>query len=452
MPTLLREDADAKWREIYDRILLEAGREKVVLFAQPIETVTALSRFLEKRTGSRPAMIVGNQDEEDRQRNIDEFWKPTGPQFLISSRAGGEGLNLQVARRLVHVDVPWNPMEMEQRVGRIHRFMSRRKIVIDTVVVKDSREVHAYGLARDKLRAISSTLVPQERFDALFSRVMALVAPDDFQEILQERPLGPLNDEEQRRVSQLVTQGFDRWRELDRRYSTQQKQIRLLDAGEAKWPDIAQFAREYLRAKTVDGYSSLRFRWSEEEVEEASEEALVFDLGEEQVACGDYGGMPVSTDDGRTAGRLGLNHPMLATALRRNAFPEEPAGAAHIRWPAGKQVPVDGVSKPFGVIVLARQSVRWQGPLPVEAGTALNCWVVSVGREPTRVDGESKGELMRTLLSATQRQEAEPAESLIAALRLSESCLITELRRPSDADRASGISHAVFPLLAAVVS
>src|SRR3954471_22227876 len=87
---------------------------------------------------------------------------------LFPPEQAGEGLNLQVARRIVHVDVPWNPMELEQRVGRVHRFGSRRTIIVDTVVVRDSREVDTYRIAREKLHAISSTLVPVERFEALF--------------------------------------------------------------------------------------------------------------------------------------------------------------------------------------------------------------------------------------------------------------------------------------------
>jgi len=74
-----------------------------------IETVTALAGYLELTTGQRPALIVGGQNDATRQREIDLFRRPDGPQYLVSSRAGGEGINLQVARRLVHLDIPWNP-------------------------------------------------------------------------------------------------------------------------------------------------------------------------------------------------------------------------------------------------------------------------------------------------------------------------------------------------------
>src|SRR5205814_9638269 len=117
----------------------------------------------------------GNQTDLEREAEINTFMREDGPQYLVSSRAGGEGLNLQVARRLVHVDVPWNPMDLEQRVGRVHRFGSRRTIIVDTVVVRDSREAHAYRVARQRLEVIARTLVSPERFDALFTRVMGFV-------------------------------------------------------------------------------------------------------------------------------------------------------------------------------------------------------------------------------------------------------------------------------------
>ena len=173
---LLRSSPDDKWAILKQHILDPAGPEKVVLFAQPIETVTALAGYLERTTGVRPALIVGGQDDATRQREIESFRRSDGPRYLVSSRAGGEGINLQVSRRLVHVDVPWNPMDMEQRVGRVHRFGSRQTILVDTLVVKDSREEVAYRVARERP---SPTSLPHAgrlgkvRGAALFSRVMS---------------------------------------------------------------------------------------------------------------------------------------------------------------------------------------------------------------------------------------------------------------------------------------
>ena len=157
--SVLKEAGDSKWNLIRDRVLTPAGDDRVVLFAQPIETVTAFAHYLERTYGVRPAVIIGGQTDQVRQEEIDRFWRPNGPQFLVSSRAGGEGINLQVARRLVHIDVPWNPMELEQRVGRVHRFGSRETILLDTLVMRDSREEEAYAVADQKLRMITRALV-----------------------------------------------------------------------------------------------------------------------------------------------------------------------------------------------------------------------------------------------------------------------------------------------------
>ena len=158
-----------------------------MLFAQPIETVSAFAHYLERTYGVRPAVIIGGQTDQARQEEIDRFWRPNGPQFLVSSRAGGEGINLQVARRLVHMDVPWNPMDLEQRVGRVHRFGSRETVLLDTLVMRDSREEEAYAVADQKLRMITKALVPKDQFDALFSRVMTLIPPEELQEALLRR-------------------------------------------------------------------------------------------------------------------------------------------------------------------------------------------------------------------------------------------------------------------------
>lgn len=95
-------------------------------------------------------------------------WK-TRRLIRLHSSMADEDINLQGARRLVHIDVPWNPMELEQRVGRVHRFGSKRTIVVDAIVVKDSREANAYRVAREKLRFVASTIVAPERFDSIFS-------------------------------------------------------------------------------------------------------------------------------------------------------------------------------------------------------------------------------------------------------------------------------------------
>src|SRR5262249_59810892 len=100
------------------------------------------------------------------------------------------------------IEVPWNPMDLEQRVGRVHRFGSRRTILVDTVVVKDSREADAYRIARQKLKIIAATLVEPERFEAIFARVMCLVPPEELQTVLIRASQAPFDREEPARLDE----------------------------------------------------------------------------------------------------------------------------------------------------------------------------------------------------------------------------------------------------------
>lgn len=439
---------DVKWQFLFDRILAPAGDEKVVLFAQPIETVTAVARYLERRTGQVPSLIVGGQTEGERSAQIERFLDGKGPRYLISSRAGGEGLNLQVARRLVHLDVPWNPMELEQRVGRVHRFMSKRTILVDTLVVKDSREVDTYACAREKLKTIASALVPEDRFDELFGRVMSLVPPEELQDVLGKGPVGPLTVDDQERVADFVTRGFAQWKEFHETYSQQQRQIETLDPGAAAWGDLAEFAKAYLGATPAQGFAALQFTWEAGEVVAVEQDAQVLTIGGKHFACGDYGGMPVTGDDGRRADRLASNISLVTEALRAHAFPVAPTGAAHLRWPEKEPRPHDG---PFGVLIAARQSVRWEQGSYADHAATLHCATVTPDGQRTTIEGGAKGALVRTIMRSTVRREGDAAAGLVSTMQAIEATIASELRTPSEPDREARVIHAVTPLFAAVV-
>ncbi|MBX3245557.1 MAG: DEAD/DEAH box helicase [Myxococcales bacterium] len=449
---ILRTEADAKWELIDRRLLGDAGDEKVVLFAQPVETVTALCDYLERKTGQRPAMIVGNQTEEERQKEIETFWREKGPQYLVSSKAGGEGINLQLARRLVHVDVPWNPMDLEQRVGRVHRFMSRRTILVDTVVVKGSREEDMYAVARRKLEEIAATLVPAEKLEMLFSRVMALVPPEELSAMLGDSALGPLTDEERAHVSSLVTAGFERWREFHDTYASVQEQIQALDAGSADWQDLADFAERHLGADSATGFAALRFCWDEGEVREDSVDARVLRIGNEYFACGDHGGMPVTRSDGARARPLGLNLPAVAAALRQHGLGLQPGGAAHLRWADDATLPsVVATIEPVLLLVVARESIRSADGRWREAAVSLATHVRRSDGSTARLVGKEQAEVFRALLRAKVRAKPWEVPELLEGADAWHDETLRHWCRPSEGDQATSTRHAAFAVLATIV-
>lgn len=447
---VLREAGDSKWDLLKQRVLDVAGDDRVVLFAQPIETVTAVSAYLQRTYGEEPAVIIGGQSDQTRQAQIDRFWRPNGPRFLVSSRAGGEGINLQVARRLVHIDVPWNPMELEQRVGRVHRFGSRETILVDTMVMRRSREEEAYAAADRKLRLIATTMVEPERVDALFSRVMCLIPPEDLQSILLRDPPGkaPVDADS---VAALVQQGFNKWKAFFDKYSAEQQKIRALDPGLAAWVDVDEFLVEHSSAKRVSGFSVQRFERCDGEVRLAARSAtvLTFD-GMTPFACGDYGGSPVFGPDNVVAAQLGLNVGPVTAALRSAAFPKESVGAAHLRWPPGLSLPQD-LSFPFGVLVLLRQALRMEQATWTEGPLTLHCYLAAPGGQLLPQDGLARGALLRGLFKATIRTKPEEAPELQQQLQEQEASIVAALRRIEREEFDQGLRYAVTPLFAAIV-
>lgn len=448
---VVKSSGDEKWIRIHHELLSGIGQEKVVLFAQPIETVTALARFLENKTGRRPALIIGGQSDTEREQEVASFWQPDGPQFLVSSRAGGEGINLQVARRLIHIDVPWNPMEMEQRVGRIHRFGSRETVVIDTVVVKDSREADAYATARQKLFLIASTLVEKQRFESVFARVMCLLPQDELIDILITGHASPLSVTDQQRIAELVQRGFQSWKSFHDRFGEQQRSIKQQNAGLAAWDDIVHYLRQYAGAEIVPGYRRQHFVRQGKNVRTVQEDAAVLALnGGDAYVCADYSDSLVYGPSGQITPKLGLNLPPIAELLRKHAFPDIPSGAAYLRWPTSTDAfPSDQL--PIGVIVLLRQMLQmdrrggW-----LEVGSSIHVFKV-MPESAEEVVGETKGRILRGLFRSTLRKSAENVPSLINQLQKSEPELVEILRRPTADELTRQIRHAVTPLVAAVI-
>ena len=252
----------AKWEAVFE-LIDQLDGEKVVLFAQPVETVTVVAAELEKRYGCKPALIIGNQDNGERASQVESFQSKNGPRFLVSSKAGSEGLNMQCSRCLIHLDVPWNPMELEQRVGRVHRFGSQKTIIVNTVVAAGSREVDMYRIARQKLSLVAQHLAP-DQFEALFSRVMSLVPPKELESILgnSSNPLKPESDDGHK-LGRLVDEGYRNWSNFDDIYRMQAEQIRESNPGEATWEDLATYLIKYHGAKPGASANFPSFRFSQ---------------------------------------------------------------------------------------------------------------------------------------------------------------------------------------------
>ena len=131
------EFKDAKFEALL-RILqtvFSHGNKKIIVFAIFKKTLKYL-RIRLNRAGYKSALIYGDTNI-DKKKVLDEFQFDDSIQVLLSSEVGSEGLDMQFCNSLVNYDLPWNPMVVEQRIGRIDRFgQESEKVNIYNIVVR----------------------------------------------------------------------------------------------------------------------------------------------------------------------------------------------------------------------------------------------------------------------------------------------------------------------------
>ncbi|MHA1371797.1 MAG: DEAD/DEAH box helicase, partial [Promethearchaeota archaeon] len=105
---------------------------KLIIFTQFIRTLYYLKDFIEQKIpGVETGVFHGKLGKKEKQMEIDRFKFTTGKPFiLISTEAGGEGRNFQFCNEMINYDLPWNPVKLEQRIGRIDRIGQTRDINI----------------------------------------------------------------------------------------------------------------------------------------------------------------------------------------------------------------------------------------------------------------------------------------------------------------------------------
>jgi superfamily II DNA/RNA helicase len=130
--------------------VLDEHREQVIVFSEHLPTLD-LIRALVETHGRRPIIYQGGLSREDRLRRLNAF-RDSGNGVLIGTRAATEGLNLQFCNVLVNYELPWNPMVIEQRIGRIHRIGQTRDAYIINLAAEQTIEAHILSLLDRKIK------------------------------------------------------------------------------------------------------------------------------------------------------------------------------------------------------------------------------------------------------------------------------------------------------------
>ncbi|MFK7602060.1 DEAD/DEAH box helicase [Deinococcus sp. SM5_A1] len=123
----------------------------------------ALTRLYGKKTvdfinGDNRLTVAGTIIDSDREDAAERF-NAGEVRFLISTEAGGEGIDLQKScHTLIHVDLPWNPMRLHQRVGRLNRYGQTRQVEVLMLRNPDTVEGRIWSLLNEKLERIRTAL------------------------------------------------------------------------------------------------------------------------------------------------------------------------------------------------------------------------------------------------------------------------------------------------------
>jgi len=144
---LFRDSLFAYWKRFPDA--------KVVLFAFFRGTLKYLHERLAAHNVSS-AMLMGGMDKD---QILKDFEKPEGPRILLSSEVASEGVDLQFSSLVINYDLPWNPMKIEQRIGRIDRIGQKADLIqIWNLFLGDTLDDKVYYRLFERLKIFEQAL------------------------------------------------------------------------------------------------------------------------------------------------------------------------------------------------------------------------------------------------------------------------------------------------------
>ncbi len=157
-------DGDSKAAQLLDAledIWSTMGDEKVVIFTAFRSTQTYLKRLIERdlTANGQPVKVAvfnGSMSVDQKEDAVRSFRDKH--QVLIATEAGGEGRNLQFAHLIVNYDLPWNPMKVEQRIGRLDRIGQKKTVYIYNLACRKTVEERVLTVLTTRIRLFEESV------------------------------------------------------------------------------------------------------------------------------------------------------------------------------------------------------------------------------------------------------------------------------------------------------
>ncbi len=188
-----REKKSDHLRDLLKQIDEETPGAKVLIFTEYRRTQEFLKERLEESYGANTVVLINGDmelegrtpDAESKRRSQQLFRDDPAVRFLVSTEAGGEGINLQFCYIVVNYDLPWNPMRYEQRVGRVYRYGQDKVVQIYNLRARGTVEDTVRSYFEQRLRVAAHALQavtgedPEELIASLNGQLEAEIEPDE---------------------------------------------------------------------------------------------------------------------------------------------------------------------------------------------------------------------------------------------------------------------------------
>jgi superfamily II DNA or RNA helicase len=202
-----RVEQETKIEKILSLVETRFSGRSVVFFTEYKATQSLLMSELIRHYGDDSVAFINGDNQADEVRASDgkfgtrrqtrdaaaDLFNEGRVRFLISTEAGGEGIDLQErSNSLVHVDLPWNPMRLHQRVGRLNRYGQTKQVEVITLRNSETVEARIWDKLNSKIGNIMQSFghVMDEPED-LLQMVLGMTSPALFRELYAEAPQVP---------------------------------------------------------------------------------------------------------------------------------------------------------------------------------------------------------------------------------------------------------------------
>lgn len=199
-----RIGAETKLKTIMETIEAEYGDEPIVFFTEYKATQSAIMSSLMARYGADCVTFINGDERLDgvempdggkktmciSRMDAKDAFNAGKYRFIVSTEAAGEGIDLQErCHVLFHVDLPWNPMRLHQRVGRLNRYGQKKRVEVRSFRNPETVESRIWDKLNEKLENISQAFgAVMEQKEDMFQLVLGMASQRDIQNLFAAAP------------------------------------------------------------------------------------------------------------------------------------------------------------------------------------------------------------------------------------------------------------------------